>query len=576
MTAKWSRRSASRSDGRRSQGSSTDTRRMATRRPHRSSDPSQAAPNVLLVLIDDTGSGTRRVSACRSTPTAPASRKVACATVPVHVTLCSPDGRAAATRRNNHSQLRLHRRIGRSFPQLLSDPARVPRHCPASSRRTILQHRALRQIALHPDGRQPSQAFPIDQPDDQGSDLYSSSAAVPQSDPCLANRRSSAPLRSITTRTGSSCSMPSQHSIEWLIIQHAVTSKPFFITSPPAAPTHRTTSRRSADRVQGNSTRGGTASARRRSHVKRSGRPPGGRRADAPRPGLPHVARPLREAQGLLRQTDGSLRRILGERRPQRRSRHRRHRGAWPARQHAHPLDLGDNGASMEGTVTGRSTSSRCKRHPARRRDAAPALRALRRSRRVGRRSWTLTIPLRGRGRATRRSSGASRWDRTSAVPATRWSRTGRLASRTWAPCAPSSRTSSTLVPPSSSSPVFPSPRRSTASARSRCTEPRSRRRSPTVPPRASHPAVLRDHRQPGDVQGRLVAGDEDRTHPVGAHARCPRAVRARGLGPGRRVRPSCTTCPTTSRRRRTSPPSTRRRSGSSKTCSGRRPSGTG
>ena len=52
---------------------------------------------------------------------------------------------------------------------------------------------------------------------------------------------------------------------------------------------------------------------------------------------------------------------------------------------------------------------------------------------------------------------------------------------------------------------------------------------------RAPHPAVLRDHRQPGHVQGRLVAGDEDRTHPVGAHPRRARTVRARRLG-SRRV----------------------------------------
>ena len=49
---------------------------------------------------------------------------------------------------------------------------------------------------------------------------------------------------------------------------------------------------------------------------------------------------------------------------------------------------------------------------------------------------------------------------------------------------------------------------------------------------RAPHPAVLRDDRQPGDVQGRLVAGDEDRADPVGPHARGAQAVRARGVGP--------------------------------------------
>ena len=47
--------------------------------------------------------------------------------------------------------------------------------------------------------------------------------------------------------------------------------------------------------------------------------------------------------------------------------------------------------------------------------------------------------------------------------------------------------------------------------------------------------AVLRDDRQPGHVQGRLVARDEDRAHPVGRHARRAEAVRARRLGSRRR-----------------------------------------
>ena len=68
---------------------------------------------------------------------------------------------------------------------------------------------------------------------------------------------------------------------------------------------------------------------------------------------------------------------------------------------------------------------------------------------------------------------------------------------------------------------------------------------------RAPHPAVLRDDRQPGDVQGRLVAVDEDRAHPVGADARRAQALRPRRLGPRRATPPSSTTCPTTSPRRR-------------------------
>ena len=49
---------------------------------------------------------------------------------------------------------------------------------------------------------------------------------------------------------------------------------------------------------------------------------------------------------------------------------------------------------------------------------------------------------------------------------------------------------------------------------------------------RAPHPAVLRDDRQPGDVQGRLVALDEDRAHPLGDHAGRVEAVHAWRLGP--------------------------------------------
>ena len=62
------------------------------------------------------------------------------------------------------------------------------------------------------------------------------------------------------------------------------------------------------------------------------------------------------------------------------------------------------------------------------------------------------------------------------------------------------------------------------------------------------HPAVLRDGRQPRHVQGRLVARDEDRTHPVDAHT--PRRSRPMRRASGTRmlVPSSCTTSPTTSR----------------------------
>ncbi len=53
--------------------------------------------------------------------------------------------------------------------------------------------------------------------------------------------------------------------------------------------------------------------------------------------------------------------------------------------------------------------------------------------------------------------------------------------------------------------------------------------------PRAAHPAVLRDDRQPRHVQGRLVAGDEDHPHPLGAHPRGAATLRPGRVGPRRR-----------------------------------------
>ena len=92
---------------------------------------------------------------------------------------------------------------------------------------------------------------------------------------------------------------------------------------------------------------------------------------------------------------------------------------------------------------------------------------------------------------------------------------------------------------------------------------------------RTPHPAVLRNGRQPRHVQGRLVARDEDRTHPVAAHTRSARAVRAGRVGPGcrsrRAVLPPRRLHPGARRRGRT-PGKGRKRS---RNCSGRRQSGT-
>ena len=168
---------------------------------------------------------------------------------------------------------------------------------------------------------------------------------------------------------------------------------------------------------------------------------------------------------------------LLRERRPQRRSGHRCHRGAGRARQHARHLDLGrqrgEHGGHDHGLV---QRADDAERHPADRRDAAPALRALRRHGRLGRGDH---------GAALRGGLGMGRQH---AVPV---GQAGRLAPG-WDPqpdgrplarpaCRPaahsdrSSPTSSTSRRRSSTSPASPRRHPSTASSSSRSTASRSR-----------------------------------------------------------------------------------------------------
>ncbi len=170
---------------------------------------------------------------------------------------------------------------------------------------------------------------------------------------------------------------------------------------------------------------------------------------------------------------------------------------------------FGDNGASLEGTVTGSFNELTMPNGiTLTARAAALADRRVRRPRRLGdgRLSRRTTRPP-GRGPATRRSSGASRWAHTSAARATAWSfRWPRRISD----CG-GHRSQFThcidLGPTILEAAGIPQPRRSsTASSRSRCTARASSTPSTTRgPPERTHGPVLRDRRQPGHLQGRLV-----------------------------------------------------------------------
>ena len=225
-------------------------------------------------------------------------------------------------------------------------------------------------------------------------------------------------------------------TIEWL---HGVRAqdaeKPFFVyfsTGCSHAPHH--VAEAWADRIQGQ-VRPGLGPAREETFARQKelGVDPGRRRADAAQRGVPRLGRRAGQAQGVLRTPDGGLRRLLGERRLQRRPGDRRDRGAGRARQHARHLDLGrqrrQHGRDPNRIV---QRADDAERHPAHRRDAAPARRALRRDGGLGHaRSWRRTTARRGRGPATHRSSGASRSARTSVATATRWSSIGRPGSPT-------------------------------------------------------------------------------------------------------------------------------------------------
>ena len=120
----------------------------------------------------------------------------------------------------------------------------------------------------------------------------------------------------------------------------------------------------------------------------------------------------------------------------------------------------GDNGASMEGTITGSFNELTMQ-------NGIPLTdeMQLQLSERYGgidawgsRDHGPALLAPRGRGPATRRSSGASRSAPTSAGRATRWSSTGPTASPTAAGCARSSPTSSTSRRRSWTSPGIPAP----------------------------------------------------------------------------------------------------------------------
>ena len=178
-----------------------------------------------------------------------------------------------------------------------------------------------------------------------------------------------------------------------------------------------------------------------RSHARRAGCRSGRCRAHEARRGLRGVGLARRDPPAPVRAPDGGLRRLLRKRGLEHWPDPRGNRGAWRARQHARPLDLGrqrrQHGGHPQRHVQRDDHVERdCP--DGRAADGAP-LQA--RQPRGWETSSSRTIPATGRLRATPPSSGASRSPLISAARGTPWSCGTRSRFRTPAESAASSRT---------------------------------------------------------------------------------------------------------------------------------------
>ena len=304
--------------------------------------------------------------------------------------------------------------------------------------------------------------------------------------------------------------------------------------------------------VQGEVRRGlGRPARARRSRARRSSASSRPTRSCAAQRRLPDVGLAERDRAAPLRPADGDLRGLLGERGLERRPRPRRDRGDGELDNTLVIWIWGDNGASLEGTLSGTfnemTTLNGIPLTPEQQMGLlfkhggleawggdlmAPHYSAAW--------AWASNTPFDwGKqvashlGGTRTRSSSAIRRDLPTGCCAEHFTHVIDVARRARA----------------RGHPGADARRRDRAGA---CTGSRSPTRCPTERAGAAHAAVLRGGRQPGDVQGRLVARDAPAAHPWLLD---PEALRTSArAGTPTTTRSSSTTCPTTSPRRRTWP----------------------
>ena len=333
-----------------------------------------------------------------------------------HVTaLCSPTRAALLTGRNNHAVgFGSIGEFSTGFPgytAFVPEGLRAVAEDPAGQR---LQHRRVRQVA--PDARRPAgpgrAVRPLAERLGVRLLLRASSAAAPASGTRASprTRRSSARRRASTTsetRTTCPTTWRTRRSSGCTASGRRTPSKPFFVyfsTGCSHAPHH--VPKEWADKYKGKFDQGWDRLREETfARQKAARRDPRRRRADAARRGVPRLGRRCRTSSrrfyarqmevyaGYSENADYNVGRV-----------HRRDRRAGRARQHARHLDLGrqrrQHGGHAHRLV---QRADDAERHPADRRDAAPARRAVRRHGGVGQpRSWRRTTRRPGRGPATR------------------------------------------------------------------------------------------------------------------------------------------------------------------------------
>ena len=506
--------------------------------------PPEGAPNVLLVLIDDAGFGNPSTfGGPVSTPAMTRVGEQGLTYNRFHVTaLCSPSRAALLTGRNHHT-------VGFGSIGELPGPfpgytASVPKDCASFVR--ALQGNGYSTAGfgkwhLTPDHLQGA-AGPFDRwPNAWGFDHFWGflGGEAGQYDPVITQDNTT--LGVPEGKDGSEYYLPddlTDQATKWLhTVRAQDQTKPWFIYySTGCAHAPHQVAREWSEKYRGKFDQGWDAL---REETFERQKELGVIPPDAvltPRPdALPGVGLALGQREATLRAPDGGLRRLPGERRLERRTAARRRRGDGRARQHARVLHLRrqrrEHGGHDHRLV---QRADDAERDRADARAAALADRRIRRARRLGHRR--VRAALRERlGVGGQRSVPVGQAGRL--APGRHAQRHGRLLAgadqrrrRVAFPVHPLHRRRAD-DPRSGRDPGAQGGGRDRPEADGGDELPVQLRRRKRG--RAAHRAVLRDLRQPGDLQGRLVGRLQARPHPLGRVAAVDREIRPRHLRPG-------------------------------------------